>query len=49
MQGDGRVTCPQHVHLVESEPLVACPGANDYDEDDGTTQEVLQTVCCPNC
>ena len=43
-QGDGRVTCPQHVRLVESEPLVPCPGENDFDEDEGAHHQVAASV-----
>lgn len=34
-QGNGRVTCPQHTHLVESEPIIPVPGADGYDDDSG--------------
>jgi hypothetical protein len=34
LQGNGRVTCPQHVFLVASEPIIPVPG-DDFDNDDG--------------
>ncbi len=36
-QGNGRVTCPLHVHLVESEPIIPVPEPEHYDDetDDG--------------